>query len=254
MTKNSIGNEIEAVIRVIGLPICYHDRLGISGLPKSLAIHCHLSCLKIKRYSDKKCSDYDAGFIHERLANHPEGEIHQCPFGLTEIAVPVLLRDAYAGVLFAGPCCFDNGDSAILVPDMRWLEDRQVILQALAVKIAFALEAIQGKQDDRKSMILNMIYKKMNSGIQLADAADVLHLSPSRTGHLVKELFDETFPQLVNRIKMREAARMLSAGEKSIFEIAESFGFSDQNYFSRAFRSVHTLSPREYRKQIQIQA
>ena len=251
---NSIANEIEAVIRVIGLPICYHDRLGISGIPKSLAIHCHPACLKIKRNFDIKCRNYDIGFVHERLANHPEGEIHQCPFGLTEIAVPVLLRDAYAGVLFAGPCCFENGDGGIFVPEMRWLEDRQVVLQSLAVKIATALETIQGEKDDRKSMILDMIYQNMGSGVNLVDAAQVLHLSPSRTGHLVKELFDETFPQLVNRIKMREAARMLSAGAKTIFEISELLGFRDQNYFSRAFRSIYNMSPRDYRKSVCLQA
>lgn len=255
MADNLIGNEIEAVSRVIGLPICYHNRLGNPAVPSSLILHRHPACLKIKRHSDHICREFDVGIVHSRLTNHPEGEIHQCPFGFTEISVPVLLRDVYAGVLFAGPCCFENnGTGAILIPDMQWLEDRRIVLQALARKIVFFLENLQGTSDDRKSIILNMIYKNMRKAITLSDAAKTLHLSPSRTGHLIKELFNETFPHLVNRIKMREAARMLSAGGKSISEIAEWLGFRDQNYFSRAFKDAYAMSPRQYRKSVDIQA
>ena len=192
--------------------------------------------------------------VHERLAHCPEGDIHICPFNFIEISVPVLLRDAYAGVLFAGPCSFDENSAAIFAPDRQWLEDRLVILQSLAKKIAASLEEREEGKDNRKTVILNLIHQQLEKALNLADAAEVLHLSPSRTGHLIKELFGETFPQLVNRIKMREAARMLAAGTRPIAEIADALGFFDQNYFSRIFKNLYAMSPREYRKSVRLQA
>lgn len=254
MSKNILADELEAVSRVIGLPICYHDRLGLADLPNSLNIHTHPACWKIKRVSDDPCREFDAGLIHERLANLPEGDIHTCPFGYIEIAVPVMLRDAYAGVLFAGPASLEEDSPAIVAPDQQWLEDRLVILQSLAKKMAAALEEREEERDDRKAIILNLIFQNLEHPLNLADAADALHLSPSRTGHLIKELFDETFPQLINRIKMREAARMLSAGTRPIAEIADALGYSDQNYFSRAFKGLYAMSPREYRKSVSLEA
>lgn len=254
MSKNILADEIEAVTRVTGLPICYHDRLGIAELPSSLKLHRHAACWKIKRVFDDNCREFDASLIHERLAHRPEGDIHICPYDFTEIAVPVLLRDAYAGVLFAGPCSFDKDSPAIYAPDQQWLEDRLVIMQSLAQKIAATLEEREEGKDDRKTVILNLIHRQMKNPLNLSDAATALHLSPSRTGHLIKELFNETFPQVVNRIKMREAARRLSAGTRPIVEIADSLGYSDQNYFSRAFKSLYAVSPREYRKSVSLQA
>jgi AraC-like DNA-binding protein len=250
--------DIKAVSRTIGLPICFHNRLSFKGVPSFLSMHCHPACLRIKRKLGQQCVAFDAGLIHSRLAGYPEGEIHQCPFGFYEIAVPVILRADYGGILFAGPCSLEKSNKIIpppiSVPDFQWLEDRLVILQALAIKIASLVDDAEEEPDDRKSLILNTIIKKIDKGIQLSDTAEALHLSPSRTGHLVKELFGETFPQLVNRIKMREAARMLSVGERPVSEISETVGFSDQNYFSRAFKSVYEMCPREYRKTIRIQA
>lgn len=254
MSKNVLTDEIEAVSRVIGLPICFHDRLGIAELPESLKIHCHAACWKVKRVSDATCREFDASLIHERLANKPDGDIHICPYNYIEIAVPVLLRDAYAGVLFAGPASMDKNSSAIFAADQQWLEDRLVILQSLAKKMAEALEEREEEKDDRKTVILNMIFRKLDQALNLVDAADALHLSPSRTGHLIRELFGETFPQLVNRIKMREATRMLSAGTRPIAEIADALGYTDQNYFSRTFKNLFSISPREYRKSVSLEA
>ncbi len=49
-------------------------------------------------------------------------------------------------------------------------------------------------------------------------------------------------------IRIGEACRQLAETSKSIAEIAGDCGFEDEFYFSRAFRRIQGIPPREYRK------
>lgn len=49
------------------------------------------------------------------------------------------------------------------------------------------------------------------------------------------------------RLRLQEAARQL-AGKKTIYEVAQSAGFTDSNYFARVFRKYYNKTPCEYRK------
>lgn len=51
----------------------------------------------------------------------------------------------------------------------------------------------------------------------------------------------------VDRYKMHHAAELLITTEKTLSAIAASLGFLDQYHFSRRFKSVMGVSPREYR-------
>lgn len=49
------------------------------------------------------------------------------------------------------------------------------------------------------------------------------------------------------RLRIRRAAELLQAGRHNIAETAYKCGFSDSNYFSRQFRRIMGMSPRQYR-------
>jgi AraC-like DNA-binding protein len=49
------------------------------------------------------------------------------------------------------------------------------------------------------------------------------------------------------RLRLQEAACQL-AGKKPIYEVAQSAGFTDSNYFARVFRKYFNQTPSEYRK------
>lgn len=62
------------------------------------------------------------------------------------------------------------------------------------------------------------------------------------TGRRTKELITDR--------RMLEAARLLRYTDHSIREVAAQAGFSDQLYFSRAFKRYHHASPTEYRDEV----
>ena len=47
--------------------------------------------------------------------------------------------------------------------------------------------------------------------------------------------------------RIEQACRLIRSSNLSMAEISEATGFSDANYFSRQFRKVMGISPREYR-------
>ncbi len=56
------------------------------------------------------------------------------------------------------------------------------------------------------------------------------------------------------RLRVRHACQLLQRQRASITQIAMAVGFNDSNYFSRQFRSVMGISPREYRRQHRLDA
>jgi AraC-like DNA-binding protein len=74
------------------------------------------------------------------------------------------------------------------------------------------------------------------------------HYSPSRIIQLFKEVTGYSPMAFVQHLRMQRACYYLDATQEPINRIAEYVGFSDQFYFSRVFRKIIGVSPREYRK------
>jgi len=244
---------------VVGLRLAFHDRLGRSGLPSEWVQHHQPCCLRHKAEQPDRCTPFDTQEVHRAVAGRPEGRIHTCPHGFTEIAVPVMTDGLFAGVLFAGPCWTKRRPrpSADLVvpPNRRWLQQRRSVVGALAWRLG---QLLSGEPvhlpDDRRRRILGFLQAGMQRRLTLAELARELHLSASRAGHVVRDLFNMTFPELVRAIKAREAASLLVGTDLPIKRIAPMVGCSDPNYFSYLFRRHYGISPRQYRARYRFRA
>ena len=64
----------------------------------------------------------------------------------------------------------------------------------------------------------------------------------------------ETPMRYLLKLRLEHAAGLLAQTDASIAEVAIASGFEDSNYFSRAFRKVYRLSPREFRTLLSSQA
>ena len=95
---------------------------------------------------------------------------------------------------------------------------------------------------------INYIKQHLNMNLSISEIAEKAFVSKSTlTKHFRKELGVSVNEYIVNRV-LSEAEIMLVTTNKSILDISESFGFSDQFYFSRRFKDVFGVSPRAYRK------
>ena len=77
---------------------------------------------------------------------------------------------------------------------------------------------------------------------------ETLHCSPSTLQRLFKRSVGEPPSIWILQRRIHRACQLLRNGNQSITEIAFACGFEDSNYFSRQFKKMVNMSPREYRK------
>ena len=80
--------------------------------------------------------------------------------------------------------------------------------------------------------------------------AGALHMSPRYLHHLFSDS-DETAARYILRRRLDECARALldtSRRDRSLLDIAMSFGFNNASHFGRVFRQRFGVSPSEYRR------
>ena len=82
--------------------------------------------------------------------------------------------------------------------------------------------------------------------ISLGDAADYAGVSQGHLCRVLKSDTNDTFVNLLNRIRIRKAKEMLSSHRYKVYEVAEMVGYRDIAYFSTTFKKVAGVSPSEY--------
>lgn len=83
--------------------------------------------------------------------------------------------------------------------------------------------------------------------LSVAEIAGHVHLSLSHFAALFQRDTGQTPMAYVGMIRMRLARQLLDTTRLPVSVVAQQAGFADPAYFSRRFRQVHSLSPREYR-------
>jgi AraC-like DNA-binding protein/mannose-6-phosphate isomerase-like protein (cupin superfamily) len=70
---------------------------------------------------------------------------------------------------------------------------------------------------------------------------------PAHLNRTVRRHFGTTASDLINRLRLDRAARLLRLGDAPVAQVATACGFANLAWFHRAFRSRFATSPRRYR-------
>jgi two-component system, response regulator YesN len=103
------------------------------------------------------------------------------------------------------------------------------------------------KQDPIERGIAFMEANFSNSGLKLEDVAKFVDRNPSYFSHLFMKKTGSSFTDVLAKIRLKEARRLLIESNMPIKEISLLTGFQNSNYFSRMFKEDSGMSPREYR-------
>jgi AraC family transcriptional regulator of arabinose operon len=101
--------------------------------------------------------------------------------------------------------------------------------------------------DPRVSQVIQELNRRYREPLTVADLAATVNLSPSRLAHLFREAAGEAPIQMLLRLRLRQAARLLEFSTLSVAEIAVEVGFESPFYFSRQFHRQFGVSPTAYR-------
>ena len=100
------------------------------------------------------------------------------------------------------------------------------------------------------AQVQEYIRAHLSEKLTLADVAAVFNFSPNYLSQLFGKYGDSGFVEYITETRIAAAKEMLERGDKKVYEIAEDLGFESSFYFSKVFKKVTGLSPREYQQSL----
>ncbi|RRK02155.1 helix-turn-helix domain-containing protein [Opitutaceae bacterium TAV3] len=267
---------IEAFENRLGVLLTFYDYTGRIApyLPVDRLYHRQPFC-RFVNGTVKRCSAFEHGDHRSWLAGHPEGFFKRCYFGLWEFSVPIREEGRVLGVVMAGafrergvlPSFADEGilsssrherhppGSAKLREKLTPLSEEAVrglpeMMRAFGSRVESLLAGGHGvvKQDrERRWLVESLIGRMFACPLTLADLARELGVSTERARHIVKDLFGQTFSELLRKHRIAQAKQLLLHSQIPIPEIAEECGFSDASNFHKCFRELEKNTPGAFR-------
>ena len=99
---------------------------------------------------------------------------------------------------------------------------------------------------------LNYIEQNFQNDISVENIASFCGLNRTYFGRIFKETVGKSPQQFLLSYRMSKAAQLLKLTGLSISDIGNAVGYPNQLHFSRAFKNVYGLSPREWRNKNRI--
>lgn len=96
---------------------------------------------------------------------------------------------------------------------------------------------------------LNFIEQNFQNNITIEDIAAVCGINRSYFGKIFRSSIGRSPQEFLMNYRMVKATELLKLTSLSIAEIGSAVGYENQLHFSRAFKSIYRVSPREWRNQ-----
>lgn len=104
--------------------------------------------------------------------------------------------------------------------------------------------------EPERDAFLAMVEPHLETATSTAELVAALGGGEAQVRALFRQHTGSTPADFIRRHRLARAARMLARGEASVTEIAERLGFSSLYAFSRMFKTLYGLSPKQYEKKI----
>lgn len=139
--------------------------------------------------------------------------------------------------------------------DMNVL-NQAVSFQELSILASNLIEsitqAISTSTYSGNSQIIKLAIQNINENyknkISLKTVADQLHTNPSYLSMLFKQEMGQTFTDYLNQIRINRSCELLANTSFNLIDISSQSGFDDQSYFSKVFKKLKGMTPKDYRK------
>lgn len=124
----------------------------------------------------------------------------------------------------------------------------ELILSSIYLDNRSIFDCTNGAGSQEVEELIAYIQDHLRERITLDDLCSRSHLSVSRISQLFREMTGHAPIDFIQHQRIQRACYYLDATTDSIGQIAEQIGFEDQFYFSRVFRKITGMPPRQYRK------
>jgi transcriptional regulator GlxA family with amidase domain len=115
-------------------------------------------------------------------------------------------------------------------------------------------QAQKNHSDELIEQAQNYIEKNLSEKISFGELASKLAISRRNFDRRFVKATGNTPVEYLQRVKVEVAKRTLEKGRKSIFEVMDEVGYSDDKAFREVFKKITGLSPLDYRARYNKQA
>ena len=121
------------------------------------------------------------------------------------------------------------------------------VLALILSEIYFREKMDESTTSDRHvTQVVRYMYQNLNKNLTLSDISREVELSKSYLNAIFKAQTGKSPVEFFIHLKMQEACKLLKSGQMYVYEAAAALGYEDQYYFSRIFKKVVGVSPRDY--------
>lgn len=201
-----------------------------------------------------------------------------CPFGLTEVAIPVRLGDETIGYLVSGqvfqrrPREVDATRAIARLEDLglkvdpekvrkEFLQTRVVsgamlgsvvrLLAIFAEHLSMVSNQLTLQQSHAEPALVTCVKEFVKAhyeeDITLPEAARAVHASTFHLCKVFKKATGMCFTEYVSRIRVENAKELLLRPNLRVSEVAYQVGFQSLTHFNRIFKKLVGQSPTEFR-------
>lgn len=213
------------------LPHCWEGNMDEGAdFPKNIAI----------RFSEN--------FINDSLILFPE----------LKIAFK-LFKDAAAGIHFKGPLVEQVGRELELLLTSSGIQSisRLLTIIDLLTKIEDRqylssmsyLEQNSHTDFKRVNTVYEYVFLNFHKPISLEDVSNIVFMTPKAFCRYFKQKTGETLFDIIKKVRISYACKLLKSSNKTIPDIAFLSGYSTVVHFYKQFKEQKGFAPTEYRKQ-----
>lgn len=114
-------------------------------------------------------------------------------------------------------------------------------------------KVMRQKYVDRKGYLIKNVLAYLeehyHEDISLGDAADQAGMTPQYFSTIFKQAMGQNFVEWISEYRIKKAMEYLDEPGAVIKEVCFKVGYNDPNYFSRIFKKISGMTPKEYMSQ-----
>lgn len=191
--------------------------------------------------------------VTQKITHFADKELNK--FTARYVFLDVIINNAYRiDDVFDFPVVTDKEFSAIFDKDFDEYEESDNVCDRMCCLyniIKHLLQIATEKSSYRNCAIypvVEFIKNNYMKNIGVCEMADVIKMSESNLYAVFKKATGSSPIKYLNQYRLTIACELLHKTDYSIKEIAEKVGIPDQFYFSKLFKSKHSISPQQYRQ------
>ncbi|SHM45986.1 helix-turn-helix domain-containing protein [Chitinophaga sp. CF418] len=191
---------------------------------------------------------YYPGVIHQNVHYRPGTrifnlEIEESFFNTYNLAIPP------ESLMYEGNAVINAGGLLRLLREHYYNDScSSISLEQLCINLIDSNPTIKKHYPEWTRQIITVLNDLWDEPPSLAELAAQINIHPVTLSKYFSRYFSCTLGEYLRRIKIERALVLVRSKKYSLTEIAYMCGFTDQAHFTRTFRQVTAMLPKEYKK------